>query len=196
MSSISGSRGVCMFVPTSVERRSRGLRRVPGQYNQWVPVAVVDRMQASVENARVRRMFQDIMKSDPTMIALSSGRSWGDIICDEQDRHDAPFVAMSSQEFIALCKSNSIPKSTVARIFKKREAKWNTKPAVIVPAAPDSEYRYWLDEYTNYPHCYFKTQQEQDEALRDLEVRFSKKLPVQGKPLKNMYAALMDSDDE
>lgn len=180
-----------MFVPHSVEMRSRGLRLIGG--NRWVPVAVVERMQAAAESARIQRVFQDIIKHDPVVSALSSGRSWGDIIYEADAQHDAPFIAMSSPDFIAALKANKIPKATVARIFKAREEKKNHKPIVVPPPAPDAEYRYWKNEYTNFGHLYFSSEEQQQEALADLEDRHNGVSRVQ---IKSKYAALLDSDDE
>jgi hypothetical protein len=162
-----------MFVPVSVVRRAQGLRRVPGQYNTWVPEKVLEEMQEKKKRGLIRRAFVDSIRADEELVRMYSGVRWGDVIVSDEEERDAPYVAMTSEEFMTAMKS--MKKSDIARVFnKRREA--GKKTAIVVPEpSRESEYRYWKKEYTDYGYLYFSSESQQQDALEDLENRYSKK---------------------
>jgi hypothetical protein len=175
MSTVSGSRGVLMFVPRSVELRKQGLRRIPGQYNVWARESYVRELEETRAVRRVQSVLITGIVADPveTALYLNLG-SWGDIMMKAEAHHDARYMAMSSTEFISAMKSGVLSKTDVRRIFAKRnEAK--ATPIVIPRSSPESEYRYWKREYTDFGHLYFSSQEQQDEALEELEERYGPK---------------------
>jgi hypothetical protein len=184
MSSVSGSRGVRMFVPNSVVRRAQGLRRIPGQYNTWVPEKVLSEMQDRKTSGRIRRVFMDSIRADEDMVRMYSGVRWGDVIVSDEEDRDASYLTMSSTEFIEAMKT--MKKSDIARVFNKRRDAQSRKPIVIPEPSPDAEYKYWVNEYTNYGYLYFSSEEQQQEALENLEHEF--------KPKSNSKFAMLDEE--
>jgi hypothetical protein len=162
-----------MFVPSSVVRRAQGLRRVPGQYNTWVPEKVLEDMHEKKKRGILRRVFVDSVRADEELVRMYSGVRWGDIIVSDEESRDAPYLAMSTQEFQSALKT--MKKSDIARVFNKRREAGMKKSIVVPEPSRDSEYRYWKKEYSEYGYLYFSSQEQQDEALEELEERYSKK---------------------
>ena len=175
MSSTCGSRGVLMFVPRSVELRKRGLRRVPGQYNTWIPEAAVEEIEAARKRNVIRQKFTEAMRTDPVLVSLYGGMRWGDIITGSDEARDAPYLTMTPDEFIAVMRSGKLNRTEITRVFKKREEARNRKPIVVPQRSRDADYKYWKKEYSEYGYLYFSSEEQQQAALEELEDKYTQK---------------------
>ena len=185
MNSISGSRGVLMFVPRSVELRKQGLRRVPGQYNTWIPEKTLEELQEMKKAAANRRQLVESMRTDPVLMSLYGGARWGDVITQSDEARDAPYLPMTADEFIAVMRSGKLSKHEITRVFRKREEARNRKPIVVPQRSRDADYKYWRKEYLEYGYLYFSSEEQQQEALNELDEKYEERG-------NSRFSALMD----
>ena len=123
----------------------------------------------------VRRQFADLIRTDPVLVSLYSGMRWGDIITSSDEARDAPYLTMTPDEFIAVMKSGKLNRTEITRVFKKREEARNKKPIVVPVRSRESDYKYWRKEYTDYGYLYFSSEEQQQEALEELDEKYSQK---------------------
>jgi hypothetical protein len=153
------------FVPYSVTMRSRGYVRVP-RTQQWVPECVLERRQFLAEIVKMSAPIRDMVRTDPIHLALENGATWGDLAQQAQDRMDAPFVSMTDDEWHAYLRADkSKPWEECRRIMRLRAA--NKATEHVEPEAPKT-CAYWYREYTQFPHLYFASPEEQKQAIADV----------------------------
>ena len=152
---------------------------MPGQYNTWIPVKALEELQEKQKAAANRRQFAAAARVDPVLVSMYSGMRWGDIITNSDESHDAPYVSMSSNEWIAVLKecrvSKRLSRTEVTRIQKARDELKSRRAIVVPERSRDADYRYWKKEYTEYGYLYFSSEESQQEALEELEETYSKK---------------------
>jgi hypothetical protein len=155
------------FVPYSVTMRSRGYVRVP-RTNMWIPESVMERRQYVAELAKLAKPIRDMCKTDPIHLALENGATWGDLAQQAQDRADARFVNMTDDEWHAYLRADkSKPWEECQRIFRLRASNKAAENMQSEPEAPKS-CAYWYREYTQFPHLYFSSPEEQKQAIADV----------------------------
>ena len=126
----------------------------------------MERRKVMAEMTVLAKPIRDMVKTDPTHLALENGMTWGDISQQEQDRVDAPFVSMTDEEWHAYLRADkSKPWEECQRIMRLRA----TQKAAdnVVPDAPKT-CAYWYREYTQFPHLYFASPEEQKQAIADV----------------------------
>jgi hypothetical protein len=155
------------FVPYSVTMRSRGYVRVP-RTNMWIPESVMERRQYVAELAKLAKPIRDMCKTDPIHLALENGATWGDLAQQAQDRADARFVSMTDDEWHAYLRTDkSKPWEECQRIFRLRASNKAAENMQSEPEAPKT-CAYWYREYTQFPHLYFSSPEEQKQAIADV----------------------------
>jgi hypothetical protein len=153
------------FVPYSVTMRSRGYVRVP-RTQTWIPEAVMERRKFLQEVAVLAKPIRDMTRTDPIHLALENGATWGDLAQQAQDRVDAPFVSMTDDDWHAYLRADkSKPWEECQRIMRLRAA--NKAVVTVTPEAPKT-CAYWYREYTQFPHMYFASPEEQKQAIADV----------------------------
>lgn len=155
------------FVPYSVTMRGNGYVRVP-RTQKWVPAEVMERRRYEAEVAALSRPLREMMRTDPTCLALANGTTWGDIALQEQDKQDAPYLAMTDAEWHTHLRTDrSQSWEEVTRLRKLREARKAQSEVVPMPE-PVHGPAYWYTEYTRYPHLYFSSEEQQRAAIAEV----------------------------
>ena len=134
------------------------------QTEEMIPTQVIKRMNA--EKVKKRRNIQMLTNIVDTMEQIS----WGDLAMEDEVRHDAPYLAMTNEEYLAYLHSEEGKKMdgrVMIRINLKRRDRANATPEEPIEEAPKTP-AYWYNEYTKYPHLYFANEAEQKVAIAEV----------------------------
>lgn len=129
-----------------------------------VPTSVTKRM--GIEKARKNKEIKLLSNFVDEMAEIS----WGEDAMNEEERQDAPFVAMSNEEFVVYLNTEEGKKMKgldMIRINKKRMSRMRSESEEPMEEAPKTP-EYWYNEYTKYPHLYFSSEAEQKVAIAEV----------------------------